>query len=300
MSVAAYDAFFDVGGSDWQLGQIFSSSLQSNGTPFKGRYSGGLDPQFIALLSADPMYSLVTGDLATLLANVDIDDGYYMNGSVASLPLAQRAVGGSFVSDDAVAFTSTRIFATINSLDADQDSEQGATASVEITPLYDGSTLPVVVDDDETLSAQAYVSAYALGPAKIGTMEIPGLIKTSVMTGFKLIKKRYAGNNFVTHVSIQEREPMIRWTFEDKAKAATLGAIYAAMGSNATQYFRKRTAGGTYVANGTGQHISVTLTAGMTISDSLEVSNTENGTFTVTAHGKGLAISTSATITEGT
>lgn len=298
-AVAAYDAVFDVGqAGEWTLSQIISSALNSNVQPFIGRYSGGLDPQLIAVLSADPSANIQSGDLATLLAVSNIlTAGYYMTGSSAILPLNQRANGGTFTSGAAMTFSSTRCFLHIGSIDSQQDGD--ATANVEYIPLYDGSTLPVVVNDDQTLAAQAFNAAYTLGPAKISTAALPGLVSCSVIPGLKLLRRRYEGNNYTTDIFIAEREPMIRWTFEDKAKMSVLGALHSSMAGSAVQYLRKRTPGGTVVANATTQHIALTLTAGLNVTDSISVSGTENGVFSVTAHGKALSVSTSSAITPG-
>lgn len=293
MAFGLYDAFFDTAGTPWTLGQLTSGSLAGNITPYKARYSGGVVPQALFVQSGAPRLSLVTEDLHTLLTNFSISGGYHLEGT-AKIPQIERLQGGTYDSTSNQYSIDDELFGFITSI----SSEQGgmSQANVEITPLStDGLTTPISVETGQSLSSQAFTYNFGLGPALIGATAVPGLTRVSINPGLEVMYRAYAGGIYPSKAFIGEVNPSITWTFEGTDVQSTL-ALFAAIGSTCTQYLRRRTAGGTYVANGTGSHISFTLTGGITITDTAEAANRDAGTFTVTAHGKTLATSLTATI----
>lgn len=295
---AAYDAFFDVGGDDeFQIGQVISNSYTSNVELFKGFYSGGVLPQHISVMGADPINALETGDLLSLLSNVPIDSGIYFEDTSAIIPFQEGAQGSTFDADAASTLSMVNFFLNVLGIDADQDGD--AIGQFDVVPLWDGTTeFPVTESMDETLAAQAFIGAYTLGPAKIGTMDLPGLIRTSVKPNLTRVLKRYKGQTYFTQLRVSRIEPTITFTFEDKAKLGTIKALFASM-NGCTQYFRKRVDGSTLVAEGTAQHIAITLGGGITVTDSINASGNDNGTFSLTAHGKTIACAPTSTIVNG-
>jgi len=296
MAFALYDGKFDVSGTSWLLSQNRSMSVQANVEVFKGFYSGGVTPQFVSVLQAEPRVQIQTGDLSTLLTKISLTAGYYMTGSSIVLPFQERAVGGTFASTSNT-LSMTRAFGHIASIEAQQG--QAAVASLELIPLWDGSTLPIVISTGVTLDAQAFNNEYSLGPAKIGSAALPGLISVTVNPGFRVNLTKHQGNAYTREAFIQIVEPSITWTIEGTGMQSTLTNLFKAISSTAIQYLRKRTAGGTYVADATSEHIALTLTGGMTVTDTTEASGQENGTISITAHGKTLAVSQTSAIVEG-
>jgi len=293
MAFGLYDAFFDTSGTPWTLGQLSSSTLNGNINPLKARYSGGVVPQALFVQSGAPRLSLVTEDLHTLLTNFSVSSGFYLAG-VAKIPQIERSQGGTFAGTSNQYSIDSAMFGFINSITAEQGGL--AQANVELTPLSsDGLTTPVTVETGQTLSAQAFTYNFGLGPAKIGSTAIPGLTRVTITPGNEILYRAYAGGIYPVNAFISRVDPMITWTFEGTDVQSTL-ALFSAIGSTCTQYLRRRTAGGTYVAAGTGSHISFTLTGGITITDAVEASQQETGSFSITAHGKTLATSLSATI----
>lgn len=291
------DTIYDVSFDALLLSQVLSVDIQSNVGLYKGRVSGGLDPDFIAVNKAEPRVQFKTGDLATLLGGIDLTTGLRVGGNGgAAFPFNERDGGGTFSDGAATILSSTRGFAHITSIDAQQDSEEGAVAMVEFIPTWDASTKPIESTNEETLSAESFVSCFALGPSKIGATTIAGIIGASVKPGLGLLLKQYQGAVFVGQVFINLRDPQFVFTFEDMASVNAFGAMYGAIGSTATQFFRKRVDGGTYVANGTGQHISFTLSGGISVTDSISGNGQDNTQKQITVHGKTLSKSTTATI----
>lgn len=293
MAYGLYDAFFDTAGTPWTLGQLSQATLTGNITPLKSRFSGGVVTQAMFVQSGAPRLTLVTEDLHTLLTNVSISAGYGLTGT-AKIPQQERLDSGTFDSTSNQYSIDDKLFAFINSITADQGGM--AQANVEVVPLSsDGLTTPVTVETGQSLSSQVFTYNFALGPAKYGSTAIPGLTRVSINPGMEILYRVYAGGIYPILAFISRVDPTITWTFEGTDVQSTL-ALFASIGSTCTQYLRRRTEGGTYVANGTGSHIAFTLSGGLTITDNADASNLEAGTFNVTAHGKTLATSLTATI----
>lgn len=294
MADSVYDAKLDT----TTISQVFSTDISNNIAVFTGRYSGGVDPSMRAVLRADARATVKTGDLVTLLTAVGISTGANISGAGVTLPWNERASGGTFGATAGV-ITATGAFAYMTSVDASQDAEDGATGTFEIIPVWDGSTAPFVSATGETLDAQSFISAFALGPAKIGTAAIAGLTGISVKPGVGLLQPRYSGSPFIESCYINSRDPQITLTFESFASLHAFGAMYGAMSSSLVCYLRKRTAGGTYVANATTQHIAFTLSGGIGTLDSISGSGMDNSSKTLTVHGTSLSVSTASAIVPG-
>lgn len=296
MADSVYDASLDA----VTVSQIMSTDVQSNVAVFNGRYSGGLAPQHVSVLSGEPRVVCKTGDIVTLLTGVGtLSSGLSVGGYGGGLfPWNERTAGGTFDSTSKT-ISSTQGFAYVQSIDAQQDSEEGATATFEYIPTWDGSTLPLVVNTGVTLAGQSFVSAFGLGPVKIGSTAIPGITGVSIKPGITVTVKRYQGDIFTSACYVTKLDPQFVLTFEDSASMYAFTAMYSAIASNAIIYLRKRTAGGTYVSNATTTNLSFTLTGGMTVTDSVSGSNQDNSQKQITIHGKSLAYSTATAITPG-
>lgn len=293
MAFGLYDAFFDVGqGGAWQLGHLTQCTRNDNVTVLKQHYSGGIAPQALFVQEAQPRIQLVTTDLYTLLTNFSISGGYHLEGT-CHFPQIERANGGTFEATSNL-YSLAEIMGIITSITAEGTAP--AQANVDIMAISaDGTTAPIQTSTGATLSAQAFVHEFSLGSAKIASTAIPGLTGVNINPGMAVLARLYNGLPYPQETFIQMVQPSITFTFEKTDLQSTVG-MFAAIASTVTAYLRRRSPGGTHVANGTGSHISFTLTGGITVSDAVQASNQDAGTFSITCHGKTLATSLTATI----
>lgn len=296
MSDSVYDVLMD----EEVLSQCLAVDMQNEIEVFTGRFSGGVDPQMRSVNKAASKAVVRTGDIATMLANISLSNGLSIGGSGGLiLPWNGRVSGGTF-EEDAYTISSAQAFAYVTEINAEQGSEDGAVGMVDFIPIWDGSTNPFVSNTGVTLAAQAFIAAYALGPAKIGGVAVNGLTGVSIKPGIGLLTPGYNGSVFIDACYINERDPQITLTFESQKAVHDFGAMFAAIGSSAIVYLRKRAAGGTYVANGTAQHIAFTLTGGLSTTPSISGQGRQNSSKQITLYGHTLASSSSSTIVPGT
>jgi hypothetical protein len=85
--------------------------------------------------------------------------------------------------------------------------------------------------------------------------------------------------------SIKTVQPTMQLTVNDfDAVAGTVG-IWTAM-TSANFYLKKRADSGVFTAGATAEHIRFTFAAGLTDTDNLSVQNNDDGSATITLHGK--------------
>ena len=293
------DSVYDVAVDSAVLSQCLSVEVQNEIQVFTGRFSGGVDPQMRAVNRDSSKAIARTADLATLLATVSLANGLSIGGDGGLiLPWNGRQNGGTF-EETAYTLSSTQAFAYITEIMAQQNSEEGAVGLVDIIPTWDGSTLPFVSNSAQTLAAQAFIAAYGLGPVKIGSTAIGQVTGVSIKPGIALLTPSYNGNVFIDACYINLRDPQVTITFESQKAVHDFGAMFSALGSNLVVYLRKRAAGGTFVANGTAQHIALTLSGGLSTTPSISGQGSENSEKQLTLYGHTLASSSSSAISPG-
>jgi hypothetical protein len=286
---------YDVNFNGTILRQVMRSDYNASADRVVGRYSGGVDPQQISLLKAEPKISVDSGDLAGAIALASITTGIFFDtASTIVIPFNGRANGGVFSGGES-ALTATKGLLIPTSFSAQQDSEDGAKASLDFYPISDGTTAPVVASSGGSLAGQVFNAMYSLGPANFNSTDITGLTGVDVKPGLTIEVKRYRGLAFAELLYVTLREPSIELTFEDTDALATFGALFAAATSTVV-YFRKRDDGSTHVADGTGVHTRFTLTGGLSCTDNLGASGQSNAEAKATIWGKTLAVSTTSSI----
>lgn len=293
MAFGLYDAFIDVGGgSAFTIGQISQCTRSDNVNVLKAHYSGGISPQALFTQSAEPRIQLVSSDLSGILTNISLSGGFAVTGA-AAFPQIERADGGTFEATSNQ-YVLAKLCSYITSITAEGNNP--AVANVDIMPLStDGFVDPLSTETGQTLSSQVFNYEYGLGTSKIASTGIPGLTKLVINPGLQLTLRYYNGGPFPQESFIQVVEPTITWTFEKTDIQATI-EMYYAIASTATAFLRRRTPGGTYVANATTSHIAFTLTGGIVVTDNISASGHDAGTFDITAHGKSLAVSLASAI----
>lgn len=278
--------------------QVTQTSHRTGLEMRKAMTSGGNTISQVSGLKAEEVTSVTSGDLAALVAlntNAFCSAGLYLSASTITVPYKSRSTGGSFASGtnhSALSGAAAMIIPT--SFEASQDSE-AATCQFEIHWLSaDGDAAGAAGTTGNALGAQSFNAEFALGPAYINASEIAGVQSIRVTPGITLDKSAAKGLIRPTHISIKEVMPTIEITTNDiDSVVATVNAFTAMTSANV--YFRKRADSGVYSSAGS-DCIRFTFAVGLTDSNSVEVSDNNNGTATVTLHGKTLTASAAVSI----
>jgi hypothetical protein len=276
--------------------QVTNASHRTGLEMRKAMTSGGVAVTQVSGLRSEEVTSVTSGDLAALVAigtNTFCSAGLYVTGGTITIPYKSRSTGGTFASgSNHSALTGTDALIIPTSFEATQDGE-AATCQFEVHWLSNGTTAGAGGSTGNSLASQSFNAEFALGPAFINATEIVGVQSIRVTPGITLVKTADKGLYRPTHISIQSIMPTIEITTNDiDAVVATVGAFTAMTSANV--YFRKRVDSGIYSA--TTDNIRFTFAAGLTDTNSVEVSDNNNGTSTITLHGKTLTASAAVAI----
>ncbi|HRA88506.1 MAG TPA: hypothetical protein PK992_10555, partial [Planctomycetaceae bacterium] len=242
--------------------------------------------------------SITTTDLATLLAigtNTFISVGLYIASGTITIPGKVRAAGGLFAAGSShVGLAGTDALIVPTTIEASQDSDF-ATGGFDIHWLSNNGLTKGC--DDATgaaLGTQAFGSEYALGPCYINATLIAGVQSFRVTPGFEITKPPLgSGAIFPTQAMIKKVEPTIQITVNDFAAIAGTIGDWTEM-TSANCYLRKRADKAVYSA--TTDNIRFTFAAGLTDTDSFDIANNDDGSATITLHGKALTASAAVAI----
>jgi hypothetical protein len=278
--------------------QITSSSHSSGLQARKSMNSGGDTVQQISGLLAEEITTFSSADVGVLCAlgtNTFCSVGLFLTASTITVPYKSRSTGGSFASGanhSALSGASALIIPT--QIEASQDADAGASLTGEIHWLSaDGLAAGATGSTGNSLGAQSFSAEFALGPAFINTVEVPGVQSIRVNPGITLVKSSAKGLVRPTKISIQTVMPTMEITTDDiDGLVARLNAFTAMTSANI--YLRKRVDSGVYSA--TTDNVRFTFAAGLIFDDSVDVNDVGNGTGTVTLHGKTLTTTSAVAI----
>ena len=288
-------------GSGNNIRQVTSAS-HADGTVVRNAFtSGGATVSQQSGIRAEEVTTIQSADLAALVAlgtNTFCSVGLYLTSDTITIPLKERAIGGQFASGSnhpAIGGSDALVIPT--EFSATQDAEAGASATFEVHWISsDGVTREAAGTSGNALASQAFNAEFALGKADINGSDVTGVVGIAVRPGITLSKSSTNGGIYPTHISIQQVEPVVEITVNDIDAAVTLaGGFTTTTAMNV--YFRKRSDGGTYVADGTAEHIKFTFAAGIHNLGSLSASENADGTATIRVTGKALTASAASTIT---
>lgn len=298
-TASVYDAI--IGGLT--LRQVLSCDYTPNVQAVYGRYSGGVDPQQVSVLSGDFRAQLESADLGGCFAVVSPQAGLAIAspGSIL-LPYNSRAPGGTFAGDLANVIAGGTLGLLVpRSVSAQQDDAKGATVTLEFFfASADGATVPVSFNANQSLSAQAFNALWSLGPVVLNDTPIGGLKGSEVQFGITVPDpNRYGGLPFngIEGLNITERQPMASATFQDVVTAGGFGN-YGEI-DEAVVYYRARAAGGTHWANASGVHVAFTLTGGLYKLRSINAQGQTNASHVLELCPLSVAVSVSSTIPNG-
>lgn len=261
----------------------------------KSMNSGGTAVVQVSGKAGVEVTSVTSADLATLVAlntNAFCSAGLSLAASTITVPFKPRAAGGSFVSgSNYVGLTGANAFIVPTSFEASQDGDF-ATCGFDIHWIStDGLTKGCDDASGAALASQAFGAEYTMGPVYINGTAIAGAQSFRVNPGIEVVKPPLgSGSIWPFMASIKNVMPTIEITVNDFASVeATVGDFTAMTSCNC--YMKKRADSGVFTAGATTEHVRFTFAAGLTDTGSVSVSGNDDGSATITLHGKVLTAS---------
>ena len=227
---------------------------------------GSVDPTYVAVMSQVPKVRFTSTALATILGACGISGAII--DSDATYPglecwFQKMAEGGVRASG------ASHLKLTVNEgilvpITIRAGMDEPASIDLEATCSYDGSNDPIVIADSQSLSGSPAVGElFTVGPVKINGTTLEGIQDATIDLGIQVLAQRGDGQVWPTYVAIMSRRPSIRVRTTDVVSLDTFGLSGAAQGAtDSVVYFRKVSEGGTRVADGTAEHISLTIDEG--------------------------------------
>jgi len=138
-----------------------------------------------------------------------------------------------------------------------------ATLSAEAVARQESTDGPLTFNEADDLPSGVYPATsvlWGLGPVDFNSVTIDGLKNASIDFGIGLLVEGGDNDIYPTFVSVQRIQPVITLSGVHADVLSTLtedGVYYTA--EQITFYAKKRAEGGTFVADGTAEHIKFTL-----------------------------------------
>lgn len=274
--------------------QIRRTSVSPSIEWIAARQSGAVGPSAHYLNRGRPQAVFESMDVDGIIDGIGAT-GLLVTSGTLTVPWNRRANGSTFAGgSNNFVISGTDGFAVIRRISATQNGG-GAVAEVDLGFLStDGITVPLTDSVNQALASQAYNVSYDLGPVSVNASEVPDVVGTVVNTGLGLQFEWTGGGVWPTAVYLTQSDPSIDITFRDFD--AMDGFINGAVMTAASVFYRKRSAGGTYVADGTAEHVKASFTDGVADVQDVTGSGNESGTATLRLLGQSLTLSTTSTI----
>lgn len=297
MAETVYDAVLGAGNA---LKQVRSSQYSANGNIILGSASGAIDPSALYGGAADPTCLFETADVAGALALMSVTAGLHVSSGTITIPYNKRANGGAFAAGSShMTISSANGLIIPVQITASQDNEAVILTVQAIFYSTTGLAVPVTFNTGAALASQSFNAQYDFGPVYVdlggGSAQIAEATGWTVNTGIVVTPRRFDGGIYPSKVFITQRNPTIEITFEDFDDAAAFGVVYDALTSCAV-YGRKRTDGGTHVADATEEHLKFSFGAGISDIRTLGGSERTNGQASIMLTGKTLTASSVSAI----
>lgn len=301
MPHTTYDVLFNAA----PVYNVRSMSYGDSAQVIVDRASGLPDPKKFYLGNMEPIVTLQTTDIASVIglnSGTFVSAGLCVNSASTTIPLAKRADCGTLTSGGShTSLVGNSVIAIPTQFEVRQDSEDGATASLEVRfRSSDGITSPITVSNTATLASSVHAVSYSLGAAYIDGTEVGFLTGLVINPGISLLIQRSGGALFPVAHYIQFRDPTIDIMCENAAVASDFMKIYDNGETDkniaVNVFFRKRKDGSTYVAAATAEHIKFAFAAGMSRMEALEAAQSGNGSATIRCYGKALVATDSVAI----
>jgi len=247
---------------------VFSQRIGAGIQKAKNFHDGSVDPRYVATLARRSTIEFSTKAVAVALG-VTGARGAAISSS-ATLFFYKNADDGER------AGASSHLKMVVGSglivprrLSANQDGE--AELTCEIIPISsDGSTDPITITDSQSLAGTPDADEkFTIGPASVnGTDLDPQSIEVDF--GIEVITRSHSGFYLPVQGSIRTIAPTIRVSTADVSKVTTIGLSGLAQSvTDSLFYLRKLDENGTRVANGTAEHVKLSVDDGQIHMDEL-------------------------------
>lgn len=292
-----YPVSFTHAGGTLDLVQMYGASLSPGAQHGLCRPGGGLNPAAHILGNANPSERHMTRDLLSVLTGVSLTSGLACSGGHVAR-LQQRLAGGGFYTGTAHYTRASALgFLHIASISDDIDSQEGAEIELEYIALSNVGSNPYTEDDDVDLAAHpvpGFVSLYHMGGLWLSpSTQVTGLVRRVIRPGLIFSARRTDGGVYplFSASSIVARAPSVDYTFlKADMTMNVMGSIFSApLGSTLRNYYQRgTTAIDGRVSSGSSSHIRIDVPTGNWGAQSVDVSNEDDATLTVTVRPTGL------------
>ena len=159
---------------------------------------------------------------------------------------------------------------------------QDASIDAEIHSIYDGTNAPVVIDDVFPLpTLPASPARYTLGALTVNDVVIGCKTQVDFDFGSSVDSFGCDSQHYDTNLNVDQIAPMVTITSLDpKNFAAAAATLTGMVGTHSTcnAILRKRTPSkGTYIADATAEHISITFSGVILPTDAFSASGNQKG-----------------------
>lgn len=248
---------------DVEIGQVQSWSPSPNITPLFLKGAGELQPTWLGQDVLAPVISFTTTEIATVLASLTLK-GRKIDGTGVACYLKQLDEGGTRKTGaNHMKLNVTEGMIIPRTISA-TDGGGAATLTCDIVTTYDGTNLPIVVSDSQSISATPTADeAYTAGPVNVNGTALSGVQSTNIDCGNQEVVLKGDGEISPTFVALMSHAPSATVVTAKTSILATLGIDGAVQsGTDSIIYLRKMAEGGGRVADATEEHIKLTMDHG--------------------------------------
>lgn len=246
---SSYPAVFDA----LSIPDVIDSDVRFDFTTIAERAGGSLDINQRATASRTPGGILTALNLAHL-ATISPTVGLAVEGT-SLIQMQRRVDGGGFDSTGHLLFTAMKGFLAPVSIEASQNSNNAARLNLRFWALYDGTNPTLDIGTDALTGSPSIATMFRLAVVKVNSTAVRGNQSTMVDFGIDYQVTHGDGGIDPIEGGVYGRNPTI--TIQPKNVQGFLGLTLGTqtrLAGNVVAYFKKEG-----VANGTGEHVSVTL-----------------------------------------
>jgi hypothetical protein len=267
-----------------QLGAITQVALPLNTQVGGEPTSGSLYTYWQGVVSQKPQCDFTTKAIAAALGICGMT-GYNIGATSSAMVVyaAKRQKGGTIAagaSHRKYTFNAGILVPRTLTVNHGED----ATLSYQAVLAYDGTNAIILPVDAQALpAAEADAERFGLGPITIESILLKSVESLSIEFGITAEAEAAGGDIWPDYPGIKAILPVLTlrgmdptWLASATVETIPLGGTLVTHAAT-NIYLRKRLLGGTYVADGTAEHIKLSAAGLATITNALNVDGTENG-----------------------
>jgi hypothetical protein len=288
------------------IDEITAFSVNKNTQQLIESADGEIEPKYISLQQQMPELSFTTLALAKALAAVGISGLAIPGGANPAVFFFQKMLedGGRAGTLQHMKGEVEQGLIVPRTLDVSQGGN--ATLRYDVIIRHDGSNEPIVFTASQTLTGSpSFSELFTLGPWVINNVELPGMIGATVDFGLDVFRQFTGGEVWPTFLSLRQRaNTQITGRTRETVSMDTFGFMGTAQGATDSKiYFRKKSQDGAgNVADGTAEHVLISVAAGSIRVEAADASHPEpyENNVIVTPRNNGtdptMTVSTASTI----